>query len=218
MPRPYVILNSAMSVDGKIATVTGDSSLSCREDLRRLHRLRAEVDAVMVGAGTIISDNPSLTVRMAEGRNPIRVVVDGRCRIPLNARVLDRSAKTVIAVSDAAPKRKLEALRKKGVTVIMGGGRKVDLSKLLSRLYSMGVRKMLLEGGSMLNWEMLSRGLVDEIRVAVSPVVLGGKNAKSLVGGKGFKKVSCGLRLELLETGKVGENLLLRYRIRGAGT
>ncbi|MEM2874973.1 MAG: 2,5-diamino-6-(ribosylamino)-4(3H)-pyrimidinone 5'-phosphate reductase [Candidatus Hadarchaeales archaeon] len=215
MRRPYVILNSAMSVDGKIATMTGDSALSCEEDLRRLHCLRASVDAVMVGAGTIISDNPSLTVRMVRGRNPIRVVVDGRCRIPLKSRVLNRSARTVVAVSGKAPKKKVNALRKMGVDVIVMGKREVDLSRLLSELHSRGVRKMLLEGGSMLNWEMLSRGLVDELRIAVAPVVLGGKDAKPLVGGKGFERVSEGLRLEFLGSSRVGENLLLRYRVLG---
>jgi len=218
MPRPYVILNSAMSLDGKIATTSGDSALSCREDLKRLHGLRASVDAVMVGAGTIISDNPSLTVRLVRGKNPIRVVVDGRCRIPLNAKVLDNSAKTVVAVSKAAPRKKIEAIRRKGATVMVGNTRKIDLSWLLSKLHSMGIRKMVLEGGSTLNWEMLSRGLVDELRVAVSPVILGGAKAKSLVGGKGYRRVFQGIKLELIGTERIGKNLLLEYRVRGART
>ncbi|MEM2878290.1 MAG: 2,5-diamino-6-(ribosylamino)-4(3H)-pyrimidinone 5'-phosphate reductase [Candidatus Hadarchaeales archaeon] len=218
MRRPYVILNSAMSVDGKIATVAGDSALSCEEDLKRLHRLRASVDAVMVGAGTIISDDPSLTVRMVSGKNPMRVVVDGRCRIPLEARVLDRSAKTLVAVSRSAPKNKVDALRKMGVEVMVGGDKSVDLKKLLHFLQSKGVKKILLEGGSMLNWEMLKEGLVDEIRIAVAPVVLGGAMAKSLVGGAGFERIAKGTRLKFLGARRVGKNLLLRYRVCGART
>ena len=108
MGRPYVIMNAAMTLDGKIATREGDSRISCPEDLDRLHRLRARVDAILVGAGTVLSDDPSLTVRRARGRNPLRVVVDGRARIPLTARVLDGSSKTLVAVSRRAPRRKVE--------------------------------------------------------------------------------------------------------------
>jgi len=223
MGRPYVIMNAAMTLDGKIATREGDSRISCPEDLDRLHRLRARVDAILVGAGTVLSDDPSLTVRRARGRNPLRVVVDGRARIPLTARVLDGSSKTLVAVSRRAPRRavsrraprrKVEELRKRAEVLEMGGG-EVDLPRLLEELGRRGVRRVLLEGGSTLNWHMLSLGLVDEVRVAISPRIVGGEGAKTLVGGKGFGRVEEGIELELRRVSRVGRDLLLLYRVKG---
>jgi 2,5-diamino-6-(ribosylamino)-4(3H)-pyrimidinone 5'-phosphate reductase len=213
MPRPRVILNMAMSVDGKIATVKGDSKLSCQEDLKRLHLLRSRVDAVMVGVGTVLNDNPSLTVRLVKGRNPIRVVVDSLASTPLNARVLDSSSKTIIAVSSRAPKEKVKKLRKKA-TVLIVGRDKVNLPKLLQKLYELGIKRVLLEGGSTLNWSMLKERLVDELRISVCPVIIGGEKAKSPVGGEGFKKVKEGIKLKLVRVEKVGEDLLLIYKPR----
>ncbi|TDA31798.1 MAG: 2,5-diamino-6-(ribosylamino)-4(3H)-pyrimidinone 5'-phosphate reductase, partial [Hadesarchaea archaeon] len=186
MRRPYVIMNAAMTLDGKIATREGDSKISCPEDLDRVHRLRAEVDAIMVGAGTVLSDDPSLTVRRAKGKNPLRVVVDGRASIPPTARILDRSSPTLVVVSERAPETRVRELRRKGAEVMRKGREKVDLPLLLEELGKRGIRKILLEGGSTLNWYMLSSGLVDEIRVAVSPTIVGGERAKTLVGGEGF--------------------------------
>lgn len=207
-------MNAAMTLDGKIVTVAGDSKISCPEDLLRLHKLRADVDAVMVGAGTVLADNPSLTVRLVKGKNPIRVIVDGRARTPPDARVLDGSAKTIIAVSKIAPARKAKGLRAAGADVMVMGEKEVNLRKLLVKLRSLGVRKLLLEGGSTLNWNMLSQGLVDEIRVAVAPVIVGGAKAKTLVGGPGFAEIKEGIKLKLSKVSRVGEDLLLVYRVR----
>jgi 2,5-diamino-6-(ribosylamino)-4(3H)-pyrimidinone 5'-phosphate reductase len=211
MLRPRVILNMAMSVDGKIATVEGDSRLSCREDLRRLHSLRSRVDAVMVGVGTVLKDNPSLTVRLVKGKNPIRVVVDSMASTPLDSKILDGSARTIVAVSRRAPRERVERLKGKATVLVVGDDR-VDLPKLLKQLYGLGVRKLLLEGGSTLNWNMLKNRLVDELRISVCPIILGGEKAKSLVGGEGFRKVEEGLRLVLVQKRRVGEDLLLVYR------
>ena len=216
MTRPYVILNAAMTLDGKIATVAGDSKISCERDLNRVHGLRASVDAVMVGVGTVLADDPLLTVRRVRGKNPARVIVDGEARTPTDARVLDDSAKTIIAVSKRAPKRKLEELCATGAEVIVVGDRGVNLRGLLERLHQLGVRKLLLEGGSTLNWGMLKRGLVDELRVAVAPRIVGGSKAKPLVGGAGFAEVRDGVKLKLLNVKKIGKDLLLTYRVGGA--
>ncbi|KUO39776.1 MAG: 5-amino-6-(5-phosphoribosylamino)uracil reductase [Hadesarchaea archaeon DG-33-1] len=217
MDRPYVILNAAMTLDGKIATVTGDSSISCEKDLDRIHRLRASVDAVMVGVGTVLADDPSLTVRRARGRNPLRLVVDSFGKTPRDAKVLNGSARTVIAVTARASKRNLERLRAKGAQIIAVGRKEVDLQKLSRKLYALGVRKLLLEGGSTLNWGMLKQGLVDEVRVAVAPYIAGGAKARTLVGGRGFAKIAGGIALELVSIDRVGKDLLLTYRVRGAG-
>ncbi|MEM3421275.1 MAG: 2,5-diamino-6-(ribosylamino)-4(3H)-pyrimidinone 5'-phosphate reductase [Candidatus Hadarchaeum sp.] len=216
MPRPYVILNAAMTLDGKIATSCGDSKISSEADLTRLHRLRAKMDAVMVGAGTILADNPSLTVRRVKGRNPIRVVVDGMARISTNAKILDHSARTIVAVSRAADKEKVERLRQTGAEIIISDGENIDLQWLLEELYRRGIRKLLLEGGSTLNWNMISQGLVDEIQVTVAPRIVGGAAAKTLVGGDGFCKVKNGVRLRLSKISRVGSDVLLVYRTAGA--
>ncbi|KUO40971.1 MAG: 5-amino-6-(5-phosphoribosylamino)uracil reductase [Candidatus Hadarchaeum yellowstonense] len=216
MARPYVILNAAMTLDGKIATSSGDSKISSEADLTRLHRLRSRVDAVMVGAGTILADNPSLTVRRVKGKNPIRVVVDGMARIPTDARVLDQSAKTIVAVLKAADEKKVEGLRRAGAEVLLFDGEQINLRSLLEELHRRGIRKLLLEGGSTLNWNMIAAGLVDEIQVTVAPRIVGGAAAKTLVGGAGFPTVKEGVKLRLSKITKVGSDVLLIYRVTGA--
>ena len=217
MTRPYVILSAAMTLDGKIATVAGDSRISCEADLDRVHRLRAGVDAVMVGVGTVLADDPLLTVRRVQGKNPMRVVVDSIARTPPKARVLDDSAPTIITVTRNAPKRRLRNLRSRGAKIIVTGLKEVNLRKLLERLHSLGVRRLMLEGGSTLNWGMLRCGLIDEVRVALAPKMVGGARAKSLIGGKGFAKIKEGTELKLSRVERVGEDLLLVYRVRGGG-
>ena len=216
MPRPYVILNAAMTLDGKIATAAGDSGISCTKDLDRLHELRASVDAVMVGVGTVLADDPSLTVRRARGKNPIRIIIDSTARTPPQAKALDGSSRTIIATARGAPKSGVKRLSAAGAEIVQIGEKEVDLPKLLEKLYALGVRRLLLEGGSTLNWAMLSQGLVDELRVAVAPRIVGGVRAKTLVGGEGFAKVSEGIGLELSRVSRAGEDLLLTYRAKGA--
>jgi len=216
MPRPYVILNAAMTLDGKIATHAGDSRISSEADLIRLHKLRAKMDAVMVGAGTILADDPSLTVRRVKGRNPIRVVVDGKARIPVNARIMNPSAKTIVAVSKLAEAKKIKQLAATGAEVMAFKGKEVDLRSLLERLHKMGIKKLLLEGGSTLNWKMIERSLVDEVQVSVAPKIVGGEKAKTLVGGTGFQSVKGGTQLKLNKISRVGSDILLTYRLKGA--
>lgn len=215
MARPYVILNAAMTLDGKIATVAGDSRISCKADLDRVHRLRANVDAIMVGVGTVLADDPSLTVRRVRGRNPVRVVVDGEARTPHNARALDGSAKTIVAVSKRGSRQRLGKLRAAGADIIFAGKDRVNLRGLLEELGSRGVRRLLLEGGSTLNWGMFKQGLVDEVQVYVASRIVGGERAKPLVGGKGFAKVAKGVKLKLSRISRVEGNLLLTYRVTG---
>lgn len=215
MTRPHVILNAAMTLDGKISTKGGDSQISCEEDLDRLHRLRGEVDAAMVGIGTVLADDPVLTVRRVEGENPTRIVVDSRARTPSEAKILNEEAPTIIAVSNRAKRREIERLKSLGARVMVVGNEEVDLSRLLEMLGDRGMERLLLEGGSTLNWSMLSQGLVDEFLVAISPRVVGGKDAITLVGGTGFEKVSRGIELELVEQRLVGRDLLLSYKVKG---
>lgn len=213
MKIPYVILNAAMTLDGKISSKSGDSRISCEEDLDRTHKLRSEVDGVMVGIGTVVQDDPSLTVRRVSGENPVRIVVDSSGRVSSRANVLDDSAPTIMAVSEKAEERELDRLRSLGVEVIVGGEDRVDLRKLFEKLADYGLDSILLEGGSTLNWSMLSEGLVDEIRLAISPTIIGGKNARTLVEGEGASKISDGVGLKFEKSEKVGKNFLLIYKV-----
>lgn len=216
MERPYVILNSAMTLDGKISSKAGDSQISGDQDLDRVHRLRSEVDAVMVGIGTVLADDPGLTVRRVKGNNPLRVAVDSVGRVPSEAKILDDSAPSVIAVSERAEEKEKERIRSAGSRVIVAGDEIVDLRAVLEVLSGQNVDKLLLEGGSTLNWAMLSQGLVDEVRIAIRPTIVGGEDAKTLAGGDGVERISDGVELSLKKTGQVGRTLLLVYDVEGS--
>jgi 2,5-diamino-6-(ribosylamino)-4(3H)-pyrimidinone 5'-phosphate reductase len=214
--RPFVILNAAISLDGKIATFTGDSRMSSPADMRRVHRLRASVDAIMVGLRTLLRDDPKLTVRFLKSRTPYRIIVDSRALSPLSSYVVRtaREIPTIIAVTSKAPPKRIEALKKKGVKVITcGSGPLVSLRVLLRRLRKLGIRRLLLEGGGTLNWSMLRNRLVDEISVAVTPRILGGSEATSLVEGTGNALVRDGVQLKLLSYGRYGPDLVVRYKV-----
>lgn len=214
--RPYVILNAAMTLDGKIATKTGSSEISGEEDLRRVHELRRECDAIMVGINTVLADDPRLTVHRVdaeEGDNPLRVVVDSRARTPLDFRVLNDEAPTVIGVSERAPASRVNELRKRAEVVVAGKDR-VDLHMLLERLHEMGVRRLMLEGGSTLNFSMLTEGLVDEVRVCIAPMIAGGREARTLVDGEGIDDMSDAIKLELERFYTLGEDIIVEYTVK----
>ena len=192
--RPYVILNAAMTLDGKIATQTGSSNISGKEDLERVHELRKECDAIMVGIGTVMADDPRLTVHKIDANpedNPVRVVVDSKCRTPIDARITNGDAHTVIACANEYKEEfksseKFEAFKEKGVKVFFSGDKRVDLSALMSYLHEEGIEKLMLEGGATLNFSMIKAGLIDEIRICIAPMVVGGANAKTFFDGEGF--------------------------------
>ncbi len=214
--RPFVILNAAMSLDGKIATFTGDSRMSSPADMKRVHRLRASVDAIMVGLRTLVRDDPKLTVKFFKSLKPCRIIVDSKALSPLNSYVVRtaREIPTIIAVTSKAPKKRIEALENKGVTVVISGsGPLVSLKVLMKRLRKLGIRRLLLEGGGTLNWSMLSNRLVDEISVAITPRILGGSEATSLVEGRGNALVIDGVQLKLLSNERYGPDLVVRYKV-----
>lgn len=220
MPRPRVLLNAAMSLDGKIATIAGDTRFSGPEDLVRIHQIRAEVDAIMVGVNTVLKDDPLLTNRSGRGKTPLRVIVDSLARTPVSSRVVKTQelAPTLISVTSVAPPSRVESLRSAGVKVFTAGeGPGVDLNSLLERLREDGVEKLLLEGGGNLNWSMLSQGLVDEISVAIAPTVVGGVEATSFVGGTGYSKVDDAPKLKLKKIETVGYNVVLFFDVSSLG-
>ncbi len=207
-----------MSLDGKIATSQGDSQLSSPEDLKRVHKLRASVDGIMVGIGTVLADNPKLTVKLATGPNPRRIVVDSQARTPLNSYVVKTASltPTIIAVTSGALRRRVKALEEVGVIVLTcGNGSRVSLPLLLRRLRALGIRKILLEGGGTLNWSMLREGMVDEVSVAISPRVLGGADAVSLAEGVGVARIRDAVSLLLVSVKNYGNNTVLRYKVAG---
>ena len=178
--------------------------------------MRASVDGIMVGMRTLLRDDPKLTVRFARGLKPHRIIVDSNAQTPLTSFVV-RTAKefsTIVAVTSRVPKNRIEILERTGVKVLVcGKGRLVSTKILLRTLRKLRVRKILLEGGGALNWSMLSSGLVDEISVAITPRILGGEKAVTLVEGKGIPLVKDGVKLKLLNTAKYGPDLVVRYKV-----
>lgn len=211
--RPYVILNAAMTLDGKIATSNGDSNISSSRDLARVHALRGEVDAILVGINTVLADDPILTARNGR-KNPTRVIVDSKGRIGSTTRIM-RSCNVVpaiIAVSERASRSKLKKIKSHGATVLLCGKNKVDLKKLLAMLKKRGIKRLLVEGGGEINWSVLKDGLVDEISVTIAPRVVGGRHAITLVEGEGVARISDGVKLKLGKISRMGNEVVLFYR------
>lgn len=222
--RPFVFINAAMSADGKISTAERKQiRISSKEDFDRVDELRASADAIMIGIGTVLADNPSLTVkskerqerRIKEGReeNPVRVIVDSAARTPIDAEVLKKgSGKRIIAVSKTAPKSRVERLSKTA-EIITAGDKEVDLPKLLMELKNRGIDKLMVEGGGTLNWSLISLGLVDEIYVYIAGLIIGGKTAPTLVDGIGFLKPQDMPKLELIECKPERKGVFLKWRV-----
>ncbi len=216
--RPYVILNSAMSLDGKIATRKGEFRLSSDEDRKRVHTLRGKTDGVMVGLRTVLIDDPKLTVKYSRGRNPTRIIVDTYGRTPVNSYIVKTASKipTIIGVSGKARLRNIRKLEHAGVIVLVCGKQDlVSLPTLMRQLRKRGIRTVLLEGGGTLNWNMLSQGLVDEISVAVSPQIVGGEDAVTLADGKGAAGRKDSVKLKFLKSNRYGADLVLHYKVLG---
>ena len=211
--RPYVILNAEMTLDGKIATSSGDSAISSSKDLARVHKLRAKVDAILVGINTVLADDPMLTARNGR-KNPTRVIVDSKAKIGFATKIM-RSCNivsTIIAVSERASKSKLKKIRSYGATVLLCGKNKVDLKKLLAMLKRRGIKRLLVEGGGEINWSALKDGLADEILVTVAPRIVGGRHAITLVEGEGVPRISDGVKLKLGKIRRIGNEVVLSYK------
>lgn len=208
--RPHVILNAAMSIDGKIATQRGKSNLSSKNDLIRVHDLRRKVDAIIVGKNTVKIDDPLLTVRYVKGKNPIRIILDSKGSLSSKSKVIKTAKKipTIVVVSENAP-RKVEKLFTQKVQVIRCGKNKINLKKLLQILYAKGIKKIVVEGGGITNWHFFRDKLIDEIRITVTPYILGGSSAISLVSGEGFKEIRDSFKLKKIE--RMQNELVLHY-------
>ena len=211
--RPKIILSAAVSIDGKITTRTGDSKLSSKKDLNRLHKLRSTVDAILVGKNTVKKDDPLLTVRYCKGKNPTRIILDSSGTISNNSRILQTSdkVKTIIAVSKKITKKNLRKLEKFPVDVIVIGENQVNVKSLLQNLGKSKIKTILLEGGGSINWEFIKNNLVDEFFITVTPYILGGTDSISLVQGKGFDTILKSTKLRLKSTRRLENEILLHY-------
>lgn len=217
--RPWVLMMSEITVDGKLTLKKGASSkilmrYMAKETELLLHRTRAEYDAIMVGSRTVRIDNSFLTVRLVEGKSPIRVIPCSAADLALDSNVLKPDAPTVIAVSEQAPPDRVAEIRKTGARVVCAGEEKVDLPLLMEILYrDFHIRKLIVEGGPTLNWHMLHHRLVDEIRLIHLPFIVGGSDTPSLVGGMHIESEDEMLTLSLKNHYLCGTNLVTEYHV-----
>jgi 2,5-diamino-6-(ribosylamino)-4(3H)-pyrimidinone 5'-phosphate reductase len=214
----YVIINSAMTVDGKIATIRGNSTVSSMDDLRRVHSIRSSVDGIVVGISTVLMDNPRLTARLAKicRKEPARVIIDSTARIPLDSRILKTAdrIKTIIAVTTRANTSRIKKIRNTGAMVITAGTEYVNLKMVFALLKKMGFKKILVEGGGEINWSILKLGIANELIVTIAPRIVGGRSAITIVEGDGYSKMSEGIRLKLKRIVKQDSGeMVLYYKI-----
>jgi 2,5-diamino-6-(ribosylamino)-4(3H)-pyrimidinone 5'-phosphate reductase len=211
--RPHVILSAAISIDGKIASRSGDSKLSSQIDKVRLHKLRSKVDAILVGKNTVQRDDPLLTVRYTKGKNPIRIILDSQGTIPINSKILQTCDKvpTIIAVSRKISNENLKKLNKFPVEIIMSGENLVNIKSLMTSLSKRKIKTILVEGGGTVNWQFIQNKIFDEIFITISPFIIGGTDAITFVQGKGFDKIIKSPQLRLNSIKKLENHLVLHY-------
>ena len=229
-----IILNAATSIDGKIATVNGDTKISSVLDLKRVHGLRRETDVILVGISTVINDDPLLTIRYGMNKkgtkNPIRIIIDSKARIPLHSKIVKTAnqIETRLVVTSKAPSKNLKILEKRGLKIIVldqgtkenrenrenkrkDNREKVDLKKLFNQLEKEGISNVLVEGGGEINWSIIKDNLFDEMIITISPLIIGGKRAISLVGGEGYKTINESVKIKLSRIQKKSNGEIILY-------
>lgn len=217
-----VVVNAAISADGKLSSREREQiEISGEADFARVDELRAGCDAVMVGVGTVLADDPSLTLdsddlrtarqKRDESPNPARVVADSRIRTPPDATVLDDAAETFLLVSGAAPTDFVDQMETAGATVIEAGDDRVDLAVAFDQLESNGIDRLLVEGGGEIIFSLFESGLVDELSVFVGPLIIGGRDAPTLTDGEGF--ISGFPQLELNDVERLDDGVVLYYAV-----
>jgi 2,5-diamino-6-(ribosylamino)-4(3H)-pyrimidinone 5'-phosphate reductase len=215
--RPVVWVNCAASLDGRIAYAGGKRArLSSPEDLVRVQRLRANADAILVGVGTVVKDDPSLRVHWellgeTPGTNPTRVVVDASGRTPENARVLDGSTPTIVATSERSTRAFPPHVR-----TIVAGRSRVDFSELFPRLYDLGIHRLMVEGGAEILASVLRSGLFDRFSIYHAPVVIGGATAPPVVSGGETQGPPEAFEMDLASLERLGEGYVATYTPRKA--
>ena len=215
MNRPHVIVNCAMSADGKIALPTRKQlRISCDEDIERMYKLRNECDAVLVGVGTVLSDDPKLTVKekyVKQPHQPVRIILDAYCKTPENALAVNQTAKTMIITAEKCKKKYGDNVEVIECKTDENGF--IDLNKLLELLYECGIKTLMVEGGSTIIWNFLRQRLVDDLYVYVGPMIIGGKNTPTLADGEGIKSIDELISLEINEVSRLGLGMLIHYKM-----
>ena len=217
--RPFVILKAALTLDGKIATATGESQWITGEQARRyVHRMRSEADAIMVGIGTVLRDDPRLTARR-QGRTtsggPARVILDSTLRIALSARVLQKPGDPILITTRQASAQKIKRLQKAGASVLVlpSDRGRVSFPASLRALAKRGITSVLLEGGSELNAAAMRTGTINRVALFVAPLLLGGQDAKSVIGGKSPSGLAQAVTIEDATVRRLGRDLLIEGRV-----
>jgi diaminohydroxyphosphoribosylaminopyrimidine deaminase/5-amino-6-(5-phosphoribosylamino)uracil reductase len=216
---PFVILKSAVSLDGKIATRTGDSKwITGPKARQRVHQIRHQVDAILVGPGTVLADNPRLTTRLqgGGGKHPIRVILDGKEALPLSAKVFQnsRSQKVIYVCGKTLSSNRRKALEKKNVEILAvkeKNGR-LNLKDLIIILGARKVTSVLVEGGAGVNASILQAGLVDKVILFVAPILIGGRDAPGLIGGEGIRRLQNAFRMQNLQVSQLGNDIMIEGR------
>lgn len=218
--QPFLILKAAMTMDGKIATANGESRWITGDKARRqVHRVRSKVDAVMVGIGTVLHDDPQLTARLPGRavRQPVRVVLDSSLRIPPEAKILSKQVRgeVILATTVDAPKGRIEKLQRLGATVLVLPAERgrVSMRACLMELGKRGVTSVLLEGGSEVNASALQAGLVHRLQLYVAPSILGGQDTKGIVGGIAPTSLSDAMPLKDVRVKRIGVDLLIEAAV-----
>lgn len=219
MNRPYVIIVSEVTLDGKLTLYRGASSkelmsIMTPEVYRYLHSIRAQVDAIMVGCETVRTDNPSLTVRYVEGKSPTRIIPCSTANVPLDANIFSKEAPTIIVTTERAPKERLKRIEELGAEVIIAGEDLVNFTYLLPLLQKRGIKKLMVEGGASINWEFIRLGFLDEIRLIHLPVIVGGENVPTLVGGEGFKSLKKVLPFQIVNHFVLDGFLITEWKVK----
>lgn len=216
---PYIIMKTAITIDGRTATKTGDAKWITNPISREhTHKTRKRAAAIMVGVNTVIADDPMLNCRVEEPSHPVRIVCDSHIRIPLDSRIMQtaRDIPVIIAASEAEPER-IEAVKSMGADVILTGGDRVDIAALMRELGSRGIDSVIIEGGAELHASVLESVHVNKLQVYIAPKIIGGEGAKPCVGGAGAAYLRDAYMFSNPEVTRLGDDILIEYKQRVNG-
>lgn len=215
--RMHVTICAAISVDGKISTRTGDTKLSSKSDKIRLHKIRSQVDAVLIGKNTLRNDDPLLTTRLIKGKNPIRIILDSKGTISSKSKILETcdNVQTIIVATKKINKKNIKRLNKFPIDLIITRTDTINIQSLLDYLYKKkNIHSLLVEGGGKVNWSFIKQNLFDRLIVTVTPYLVGGyqrEGAISLINGQGFLTISNSSKLKLDEVHRSKNEVILKY-------